>query len=152
MIGPISSALDSLKNRKNQVFQCALTVVLGAFLVALFFWLSAASPAQADPGSLFVAQPPAGDDSGNDCTNSTSPCATIQHAIQVASPHDAIHIRGGVYGNFGNVAVITKPLALIGGYNETFTATNPISYPTLLEANWAGSVISHALGAPGLPS
>ncbi|HEV7519099.1 MAG TPA: hypothetical protein VGR07_22645 [Thermoanaerobaculia bacterium] len=66
----------------------ALTgVVLGA--AGLFL----AAPVVAIP--RFVA--PGGVDAANSCTASGSPCATIQHAVDVAGPGDAIEVAAAVY-------------------------------------------------------
>jgi hypothetical protein len=40
---------------------------------------------------------PAGVDGANSCTSSGSPCATIQHAVDVAGPGDSIEVAAAVY-------------------------------------------------------
>ena len=52
-----------------------------------------ATPAVAIP--RFVA--PAGVDLASSCTDNGSPCATIQHAVDVAGPGDSIEVAVGVY-------------------------------------------------------
>jgi hypothetical protein len=60
---------------------------------------------------------PVGNDSGNDCSNSGTPCATIQHAVDVADAGDEIRAASGTYTSTSeNVVRITKTLTLIGGY------------------------------------
>ncbi|HEY77095.1 MAG TPA: hypothetical protein G4O00_13135 [Thermoflexia bacterium] len=84
-----------------------------------------------------------GTDGGNDCTNPGSPCATIQHAIDTALYGDRIYIAGGTYtGTAGTVAVITKELTLVGGYAPDFAHLDPSAFPTVLDAQWGGSVVS----------
>ena len=62
-------------------------VVLGAFGLLLTV------PAFAAP--RFVA--PLGVDAANSCTSLLSPCATVQHAVDVALPGDSIEITPFVY-------------------------------------------------------
>src|SRR5688572_18219555 len=56
-------------------------------------WLSQAEPAVAI--NRFVAL--AGVDTANSCTNAALPCATIQHAVDVAGSGDIVQIAPGVY-------------------------------------------------------
>jgi hypothetical protein len=120
-------------------------------LAALLLWAWATTPAQANPASetallplagRYVALPPTGNDAGNNCANPTSPCATIQHAIDVATPDDVIHVAGGIYTRTGTVAVITKGLTIVGAFDPAFNGSNPEMYHTVLDANWGGTVIS----------
>lgn len=115
-------------------------------LVGLLLWLGAASPVRANPDMRYVAPPPTGNDAGNDCTAPISPCATIQHAIDVAADTggDEIQVAGGTYTSaIGTVAVITKPLWIWGGYAPDFSGgPDPDMYQTVLDAQWGGSVIS----------
>lgn len=100
-------------------------------------------PVRADPNTRYVSQT-AGNDVGNTCANASIPCRTIQHAIDVVQPDDEIRVAGGTYSNTGSVAVITKPMSLVGGYDPNFTSSDPEQYPTTLDALGAGSVISIA--------
>jgi hypothetical protein len=121
-------------------------------LAALLLWLGTTTPVQAVPAAYplpsvptrYVAPPPTGDDASNDCSNSASPCATIQHAIDEADPDDQIHVAGGTYTGASTVAVITKSLAIVGCYDPTFPSPDPDPdmYRTVLNAQWGGSVIS----------
>jgi hypothetical protein len=130
-------------NAKN--IRAVVLVSVGALaLVGLLLWLGAASPVRANPGTRYVAPSPTGSDTANDCTAPISPCATIQHAIDMASDtaHDEIHIAGGTYTSaVGTVAVITKEVTLEGRYGLDFVF-DPDSYETVLDAQWGGSVIS----------
>lgn len=56
-------------------------------------WLSQPAPAFA----LVRFVDMAGGDAGNSCLNAALPCATIQHAIDVAGSGDTIQIAAGVY-------------------------------------------------------
>jgi hypothetical protein len=56
-------------------------------------WVAQGTPVLAIP--RFVA--PAGVDTANSCTNAATPCATIQHAVDVAVSGDTLQIAAGVY-------------------------------------------------------
>ena len=112
---------------KKQTLCCTLALTLGIALMTLALWLCAAHPALADPIERYVAE--TGTDGSNDCKNPASPCRTIQHAIDVANPEDAVHVAGGTYtSTAGPVAVITKPLAIVGGFDPAFTYPDPRVY------------------------
>lgn len=60
-----------------------------------------------------------GNDTGNDCTVNTDPCATIAYAVSQAVDDDIISIASGTYNE--NITGITKALVFEGsGMNETF--------------------------------
>ena len=65
-----------------------------------------------------------GNDFSNTCANSSSPCLTIQQAVNESNPGDTIDVASGVYkGPFGgSVVTIGKSVTLNGGWNSTFTA------------------------------
>ena len=73
---------------------------------------------------------------------------TIQSAVDYAVPHDEIRIAGGTYqgvsvmGGSTQVVYIDTPLTLIGGYNEDFTIQDPELYPTTIDAQGLGRVIT----------
>jgi hypothetical protein len=126
---------------KGQTAYCTLAFLLGLVLTTLALWLCATRPALADPTERYVAE--TGSDGSNDCKNPSAPCKTIQHAIDVAVPEDAIHIAGGTYTSAaGPVAVITKSLAIVGSFDPSFTSIDPTIYQTTLDAGWKSSVIS----------
>src|SRR4030042_1700799 len=54
-----------------------------------------AEPYKARLSVLYVSTQ--GKDAGNDCLNSTAPCLTVQHSIQVAQAGDYIHVAAGNY-------------------------------------------------------
>ena len=126
---------------KKQTLYCTLASLLGLTLMTLVLWLCAAHPAQADPIVRYVTK--TGTDGSNDCKNPGAPCKTIQHAIDVAAPEDAIHVAGGTYTSpAGPVAVITKSIAIVGSFDPSFTSIDPDTYQTTLDAGWKSSVIS----------
>jgi len=95
-----------------------------------------------------------GVDGGNDCTNSTSPCATIQHAIDLALTGEEIRVAAGTYDqvqvkttNQGytltQVAFFNKGLTLRGGFTTTnWNTADPINNLTILDAQGHGRGVS----------
>jgi uncharacterized protein DUF1565 len=72
----------------------------------------------------FVA--PTGSDS-NPCNASSSPCATINKAIEKASDGDTILVAAGTYTSANNnspVVSVDKNLVVLGGWNSAFTVQN----------------------------
>ncbi len=70
------------------------SIVLVAFGTAVFLWL-ATGRAQAACGTKYVDA--AIGSNSTDCTSSTSPCLTIQYAIDQACANDTINVRPGIY-------------------------------------------------------
>ncbi|MBN2393464.1 MAG: right-handed parallel beta-helix repeat-containing protein [Anaerolineae bacterium] len=114
-------------------------------------------------GDLYVA--PDGTDVGT-CTDSDFPCRTVQYAVDQASEGSVIKVASGIYtdlnararndltntGIVTQVAYISKSVTLRGGYVPTnWYVSNPISYPTTLDAQGQGRVFyitgADALGA-----
>ncbi|HMB89998.1 MAG TPA: hypothetical protein VKP65_04070 [Rhodothermales bacterium] len=58
------------------------------------------------PVTRYVAT--TGNDTGNDCTNPATPCATISHAVDIANPGDTLDVDAGTYIEAG--LVIDKAL------------------------------------------
>jgi len=140
---------------RRQLFHCSLAVLLGLVLAALLLWLRTVAPVGAVPDvrpllpltvvpspTRYVAPPPTGSDAGNQCTDPGNPCATVQHAVDVAQTGDEIHVAGGTYTRTGTVASITRELGIIGAFDPAFSGSDPELYETVLDADWGGSVIS----------
>lgn len=107
-------------------------VLLGTTLAAVVLFLSgaatgkAASPAGPTGWTLYVAT--SGNDSGNDCLDNASPCASLQHAVEQAFTGDEIRVAAGTYSGaqtithtdsytYTQVVLIDKGLTLRGGYS-----------------------------------
>lgn len=64
----------------------------------------------------------------------TAPLRNIWKAIEIARPGDVIHASGGVY--HGKLSCgwihLNKPVSIIGGYSNDFTARDPMRFHTLL--------------------
>ena len=96
-------------------------------------------------GALYVAM--TGSDIGNSCSNSALPCATVQHAVDVAVPGDDIRVAAGIYTGVSARAGITqmvylsKTVAIRGGYTTTNWLTSyPHTQTTTLDAQAKGRV------------
>lgn len=89
---------------------------------------------------------PGGADNGA-CTDADVPCATVQYAIDQAASGDEIHVAAGTYTATANsVAVISKTVTLLGGWDAAFVQRDPASHTTVLDAQRQGPAI-HITGA-----
>ncbi len=89
-------------------------------------------------------------DAPNDCTTSSSPCQTVQHAMSVAGDDDEIRVAAGTYSGVMSefrpeqnrtvtaTVIINKKLsALFGGYAPDFATRTPSLHLTTLDAGGA---------------
>lgn len=94
-----------------------------------------------------------GNDSNNNCLVATSPCATIQHAVDEAAGGDEILVAGGLYTEhltrtinaemFDQNLYLYKSVTIRGGYNtaDNFTTSQPITNAVILDGELARRVI-----------
>jgi len=101
-----------------------------------------AQPVGAAPSATIRYVSPAGHDGGSSCVAKASPCATVQRAVDVATPGDEVWIAGGTYTRPGTVAALVKGLRLKGAYDPAFTHADPAQHPTVLDAQGLGSALS----------
>jgi hypothetical protein len=139
--------------RNARVLRLGLALTFGlSLLLGLLLTMGTAHTSEVGPaqGSAirYVAPVPTGNDSGNDCTASSAPCATIQHAVDEAGPGDEIRVATGIYTDVQardgvtQVVYISKTVTVRGGYTTTdWSTSNPISYPTTLDAQEQGRVL-----------
>src|SRR5262245_23909657 len=81
-----------------------------------------------------------GGDSANDCLGSGTPCATIGHALMVATSGDVIKVTGGLFVE--NLLVdFTTALTVSGGWTEDFLSRDPVLNETTVAGN-GGPVLS----------
>jgi uncharacterized repeat protein (TIGR01451 family)/CSLREA domain-containing protein len=97
-----------------------------------------------------------GADGQNTCGYSANPCATIQHAVDVAGDGNEIRVAAGTYTGaqtvidsrtgytYTQVVFITKTLTLRGGYDANDWGANPdpAANPTVIDAERQGRCVS----------
>lgn len=97
-----------------------------------------AGPAAASGGvTLYVNS--TGSDAGNDCTQSTAPCATLSNAVSQAATGDTIEVAGTIDGN------VTVPSTI-----STLTISGdeaPADSPAVLDGADAGTVLTVSNGS-----
>ncbi len=95
-----------------------------------------------------------GSDSGNDCTSSAAPCATVQHAVDSAEIGGEIRIAAGAYTGAAGITqtvYISKSIVLRGGFTPSnWNTPYPLTQTTTLNAQNLGRVIYIASGQPVL--
>ncbi len=96
-----------------------------------------------------------GSDAGNPCTSSAAPCATVQHAVDVAEASGEIRIAAGTYTGVSARAGITqmvylsKTVTLLGGYTTSnWDVAYPLTQTTTLDAQGQGRVMTVDSGLP----
>ena len=119
-------------------------LALVGMLTLLGTWGSGPALAQAGTGTIRVAT------TGNDapgCGGTGNPCRTVQYAVDQAADDEEIWVATGVYtgvqarAGITQVVYISKSLTVRGGYTTTNWTSNPISYPTTLDAEGLGRVV-----------
>lgn len=105
-------------------------------------------------GTRYAA--PGGVDGLNPCTDSGAPCATIQHAVDVANNDEEVRVVTGVYTGtharidwhgyvYTQVVYIDHNVVLRGGYDPVdWTTPDPIANPTVIDAEGTGRGIAVA--------
>lgn len=120
-------------------------------MLALLWLLNAISGTIHAAGSIHYVAP--GGSNTTDCTNSASPCATIQYAVEQADADAEVHIATGVHtdvhlyprndltttGFVTQVVFISRNITLRGGFPASFSApADPEATPTILDAQRKG--------------
>ncbi|HDQ73992.1 MAG TPA: hypothetical protein ENN19_18135, partial [Chloroflexi bacterium] len=132
----------------------ASTLLGFALIVALLLVLA---PTAAPPASAAAAQmlepPPIYyvlEGAGGDCLSSTTPCSSVQRAIDLATSlvlsatgkTAEVRVASGVYTE--NL-VLTHNVQLRGGWNVSFTHQQPFNAPSVIE----GGSVTHTVRVMG---
>lgn len=143
---------------KIRILSCSLSTILGTMLAIGFILLLGHQPVRAS--TIVRPQHPAvftryvatnGNDGGgtSPCLNSSSPCRTVQQAVDVSGSGDDIRVAEGVYsgvqvrGAMTQTLYINKTVTIRGGYTTTnWTTPYPLTQPTVLDAQGQGRVVS----------
>jgi parallel beta-helix repeat protein len=123
-------------------------VLLVALLMALGVAYSLEVALAQGPTIHYVAPVPTGNDSANNCTDSNAPCATLQHAVDVADSGDEIRVATGTYtdvqarAGVTQVVYISKTVTIRGGYTtNNWSIPYPAIHHTTLDAQSRGRVL-----------
>ena len=145
-----------LRLRPGLALVFSLALFIGLLSVMNTISQSEVALAHQGAATRYVAPTPIGNDSSNDCTSSSAPCAAIQHAVDVAGPGDEIRVATGNYtdvytrprnditttGVVIQIVYISKTITLRGGYTSSFTdPPDPEANPTTLDAHEQGRVL-----------
>ncbi|MEL7145975.1 MAG: hypothetical protein AAFO69_06380, partial [Bacteroidota bacterium] len=79
-----------------------------------------------------------GNDAANDCSNSGTPCLTIQHAIDEAAASDEISVAAGTYREY---ITISKSISLIGN-NAGVSGTGSRGAETVIQPGGVSNLTS----------
>jgi hypothetical protein len=125
----------------------AFVSLLAAALLVLALWLLNGAPAQAQVGTGILRVATTGSDAPG-CGGVTSPCRTVQYAVDLAQPGDEIRVATGVYtdvhsrAGITQVAYVSKSVALRGGYTTSnWDVPDPEANPSTLDAGGQGRVL-----------
>lgn len=145
-------------NTTRRIVTLTLTFGLSFLLVITAFFVIGSTldtHAQGDGLSgltLYVAT--TGSDGGNNCLNSASPCATLQHAVDQAIAGDEIRVAAGTYSGaqtlthtdtytYTQVVMINKGLTLRGGYTQAdWLNSKPSANNTVIDPGGYGRGIT----------
>jgi hypothetical protein len=107
------------------------TIRSGPRAVSLILALACGGMRPAQAADRFVS--PVGSDAANDCLSSVSPCRTVGYGLTQAASGDVLKIAVGMYVENVTVSSPTT-LTLSGGWANDFSAQDPVTMPTLLQA------------------
>ncbi len=84
----------------------AVAALAGSSLMLVALDASTNPAGAASPPTLYVSQ--TGSDSGNNCTSSAAPCATLPHVLSEAASGDVIDVAGNVFSSASGATIDTS--------------------------------------------
>ena len=138
-----------MNTKKLQYISFALILGLLALVGALALlgaWGSGPPVAHAQSGTGTIRVTTTGTDTVG-CGSVTTPCLTVQYAVDRAGAGDEIRVATGTYADVNNygglaqVVYISKTVTLRGGYSTDFNNWDPDTYATTLDAQSNGRVL-----------
>ncbi|MCP4309155.1 MAG: hypothetical protein GY788_30635, partial [bacterium] len=152
---PVTLAAEASTSVQVQV-SVPVTTVAGLVETTLITATSTSVPAVLDTvqdtttvltanGVRYVAS--SGNDTANNCLDSSHPCQTVMRAAVQAQSGDEVRLATGVYTNThiaieGRLLTIDKELTLAGGYSmSNWNTQDPQVNPTILDAEGLGQVL-----------
>jgi hypothetical protein len=87
------------------------------------------------------------EDAPGDCLSATTPCGSVQQALDLADDGDEILVATGTYTE--NL-FITRGVRLRGGWNVSFTTQSPVSYPSVIDGAGAHVISATVESGPAL--
>jgi hypothetical protein len=129
----------------------ATAAVVSATVILTLLWLLNAPSPPVTAGAVTTTSTryvsTTGTDS-DDCTDSTSPCRTVQYAVDQATEGSIIKVASGVYtdihqrANITQVVYISRSVTIRGGYSTSnWTMPGPDAHLTILNPQGQGRVI-----------
>ncbi|MBN1964024.1 MAG: right-handed parallel beta-helix repeat-containing protein [Anaerolineae bacterium] len=126
---------------RRMVVATGLTLAL---LLGVWVLLGGQAPAVKAAGGVFYVATDGND--GRTCASVAQRCRTIQRALDAAEPMDEIRVAGGTYGGGTGKVIIAKTATLLGGWAPGFALRDPLLYPTTLDAEGTGRVMTIGQG------
>jgi len=123
--------------------------------LAFLFLITLGVCTQQAHATRFVSN--SGTDAANDCSNSATPCATLQWAVDSADAGEEIRVAAGTYSgsevvrvsrfgedfDYKQVVFIARELTLRGGYSDTdWISSDPAGNLTTIDAAGDGRAVS----------
>ena len=109
--------------------------IASKIVVSLICFVLLILPASAGAVDRYVTT--AGSDESNDCSSPSSPCATIDHAIDEATSGDTVKVARGTYNENIRISTPINPLIVQGGWTSDFTSRS--DDPSLTVINGSGT-------------